>query len=274
MPYIGKNPVGGGFHKLDALTASATDTYALTLGSAAYYPESANQLLVSLNGVIQAPQDSFTVSGSNLVFDTALTASDSIDFVVALGDVLAVQTVTDGAITTNKLGNGAVTSAKLASTIAPTNLETTSSTFKMTDLTSNAFYRTGTFTPTFTNFTVGNGSVYGRYIRIGDIVTCWFGFEFGSTSSVGGGLTAVTGLPFTSVELVSGASNGYFPVDGIIWNNGTGWHSVHAKMNENNTNVIYVQRRTDDSDVNATNPITWASGDTLNLTVTYETDDA
>jgi hypothetical protein len=113
MPYIGKNPVGGGFHKLDALTASATDTYALTLGSAAYYPESANQLLVSLNGVIQAPQDSFTVSGSNLVFDTALTASDSIDFVVALGDVLAVQTVTDGAITTAKLGNGAVTDAKI-----------------------------------------------------------------------------------------------------------------------------------------------------------------
>lgn len=118
MPYIGKNPVGGGFHKLDALTASATATYALTLNSAAYYPESANQLLVSLNGVIQAPQDSFTVSGSNLVFDTALTTSDSIDFVVALGDVLAVQTVTDGAITTAKLGNGAVTSAKLDTNIA------------------------------------------------------------------------------------------------------------------------------------------------------------
>ena len=113
MPYIGKNPVGGGFHKLDSLTASATDTYALTLGSAAYYPESANQLLVSLNGVIQAPQDSFTVSGSNLVFDTALTASDSIDFVVALGDVLAVQTVTDGAITSNKIGTDAVTTAKI-----------------------------------------------------------------------------------------------------------------------------------------------------------------
>ena len=113
MPYIGKNPVSGGFHKLDALTASATATYALTLNSAAYYPETANQLLVSLNGVIQAPQDSFTVSGSNLIFDTALTASDSIDFVVALGDVLSVGSVTDGAITTAKLGNGSVTDAKI-----------------------------------------------------------------------------------------------------------------------------------------------------------------
>ena len=114
MPYIGKSPVGGGFHKLDNLTASATATYALTLNGAAYYPETANQLLVSLNGVIQAPQDSFTVSGSNLVFDSALTSSDSIDFVVALGDVLGVGSVTDGAITTDKIGNNAVTMDKLA----------------------------------------------------------------------------------------------------------------------------------------------------------------
>ena len=116
MPYVGKAPVGGGFHKLDALTASSTATYALTLGSAAYYPETANQLLVSLNGVIQAPQDSFTISGSNLVFDSALTSSDSIDFVVALGDVLGVGSVTDGAITTAKIGNDAVTKAKIGTT--------------------------------------------------------------------------------------------------------------------------------------------------------------
>lgn len=114
MPYIGKAPVSGGFHKLDNLTASATATYALTLGGAAYFPETANQLLVSLNGVIQAPQDSFTVSGSNLIFDSALTTSDSIDFIVALGDVLGVGSVSDGAITTAKLGDQSVTMAKLA----------------------------------------------------------------------------------------------------------------------------------------------------------------
>ena len=211
MPYIGKSPVGGGFHKLDALTASATATYALTLNGAAYFPETANQLLVSLNGVIQAPQDSFTVSGSNLVFDSALTSNDSIDFVVALGDVLGVGSVTDGAITTAKIGNNAVTSAKLAATIAPTNLETTASTFKMTDLSSNAFYRTGSWTPVWSSagatdvtqsITTGTYAVqFGQYIRIGDLVT-FTGYLQSPTSwaYTNGGATGqhlyVYGLPF------------------------------------------------------------------------------
>jgi len=148
MPYIGKSPVGGGFHKLDNLTASATDTYALTLGSAAYYPETANQLLVSLNGVIQAPQDSFTVSGSNLIFDSALTASDSIDFVVALGDVLGVGSVSDGAITTAKIGNSAVTDAKLASTLDLSAKALTMPTGAMLQVQSTAKTDTGSFTGT------------------------------------------------------------------------------------------------------------------------------
>ena len=114
MPYIGKSPSVGGFHKLDNLTASTTATYALTLGGGAFFPESANQLLVSLNGVIQAPQDSFTVSGSNIVFDSALTGSDSIDFIVSLGDVLNVGTPSDGSVTTAKLADQSVTMAKLA----------------------------------------------------------------------------------------------------------------------------------------------------------------
>ena len=114
MPYIGKAPVNGGFHKLDNLTASATATYALTLRGAAYFPETANHLLVSLNGVMQAPQDSFTISGSNIVFASALTSNDSIDFIMALGDVLSVGTPTDGTITTAKIANQAVTMDKLA----------------------------------------------------------------------------------------------------------------------------------------------------------------
>ena len=53
MPFIGTQPEVGGYSVLDALTASATASYTLQLNSANFTPSSANQLLVSLNGVIQ-----------------------------------------------------------------------------------------------------------------------------------------------------------------------------------------------------------------------------
>ena len=118
MPFIGKQPEVGAYSKLDAITTSATATYNLTLGSAAYYPSSANHLLVSLNGVMQAPQDSFTVSGSTIVFASALASTDSIDFIMALGDVLDIGTPSDGTVTSAKIVSGAVTSAKLDTNIA------------------------------------------------------------------------------------------------------------------------------------------------------------
>ena len=117
MPFIGQQPITGAYSKLDAITTSATATYNLLLDSAAYSPASANHLLVSLNGVMQAPQDSFTVSGSTITFASALTSSDNIDFIMALGDVLNIGTPSDGTVTAAKIGTGAVTDAKLASTL-------------------------------------------------------------------------------------------------------------------------------------------------------------
>ena len=122
MPFIGQEPISGAFHKLDAITTSATATYNLQLNGGAYSPASANHLLVSLNGVIQAPQDSFTVSGSQITFDSALTSSDSIDFIMAYGDVLNIGTPSDGSVNTNQLVNSAVTDAKVASGISASKL--------------------------------------------------------------------------------------------------------------------------------------------------------
>ena len=113
MPFIGQQPVTGAYHKLDAITASATATYNLLLNGGAYSPASANHLLVSLNGVMQAPQDSFTVSGSTIIFDSALTSSDNIDFIMALGDVLNIGTPSDGSVNTSQLANDAVTVDKI-----------------------------------------------------------------------------------------------------------------------------------------------------------------
>jgi hypothetical protein len=116
MAYLGRQPIIGNYQVLDALTASATATYALTKGSVAVFPQTPANCIVSLNGVIQAPFDSYTISGSNIVFASALTGSDSIDFITVLGDVLNVGTVSDGTITTAKLANSSVSLAKLTAT--------------------------------------------------------------------------------------------------------------------------------------------------------------
>ena len=106
MAYIGKQPVVGNFVKLDAITTSATATYNLLNGGVAYFPQTANNCIVSLNGVIQSPTSAYTISGSTIVFSDALTSSDTIDFILVLGDVLAIGTPSDGTVSLAKLASG------------------------------------------------------------------------------------------------------------------------------------------------------------------------
>jgi hypothetical protein len=113
MPFIGTQPEVGGYSVLDNLTASATASYTLQKDSANFTPSSANQLLVSLNGVIQKPGSSFTVSGSTLTFSSALTSSDSIDFILAMGEPLLVGTPSDGTVTSSKLATDIAISGTL-----------------------------------------------------------------------------------------------------------------------------------------------------------------
>ena len=111
--YIGKQPVVGNFQKCDAISVvNGQAAYSLTVGSAAVSPENVNHMLVSLNGVLQAPGDSFTVSGSTLTFASNLATGDVIDFVIILGDVLDLGTPSDNSISTAKLVANSVTSAK------------------------------------------------------------------------------------------------------------------------------------------------------------------
>jgi hypothetical protein len=103
MPYVGAQPTVGNFVKLDSITTSATTTFNLLNGGVSYSPQSPNHCIVSLNGVIQSPTTSFTISGSTIVFASALTATDVIDFILVLGDVLNIGTPSDATVTNAKL---------------------------------------------------------------------------------------------------------------------------------------------------------------------------
>jgi len=118
MAYIGKQPLVGNFVKLDTITTSATTTFNLTNGGVAYYPQSANNCLVSLNGILQAPTDSYTISGSTIIFSSALTTSDVIDFIIVLGDVLNIGTPSDGTVSFAKVTSNLITGATAETSIA------------------------------------------------------------------------------------------------------------------------------------------------------------
>ena len=103
--YIGKEPQVGNYVKLDAITTSSTNTYNLTQDSVAFVPESALHMLVSLNGVIQSPLSSFSVSGSTITFlpsSGTLSSSDTIDFILVLGNTLDIGTPSDSTVTNAK----------------------------------------------------------------------------------------------------------------------------------------------------------------------------
>ena len=98
MAYIGVQPRLGNFQACDAITASATTTFNLLVGGTAIFPQSAQHCLVSLNGVLQAPISSYTISGSTIIFAAALTTDDSIDFITILGDTLDLGVPSDDTV--------------------------------------------------------------------------------------------------------------------------------------------------------------------------------
>ena len=225
MPFIGQEPLTGAYHVLDSITTSATATYNLQLNSGAFSPATANQLLVSLNGVIQKPGSSFTISGSQITFSSALTTSDSIDFIIALGDVLSVGTPTDGTVSGSKLasnigisttgniattGSGTLTSAGLITASAGVAVGGTGSANTLDD------YEEGTWTPEVTAATTPPNSLTsgeGVYTKVGNQVML-FGIVNNINITNAAGTARIQGLPFPCQTGISGGQ-----VPGVLYAN-------------------------------------------------------
>ena len=131
MSYIGKSPIVGNFQVCDAISVvNGQAAYTMQVGSANVSPESANNMIVSLNGVIQKPNTAYTISGATITFASNLASGDVIDFIQLLGDVLDIGTPSDGTVTSGKLASNSVITAKITDanvTGAKTNFVSTSS---------------------------------------------------------------------------------------------------------------------------------------------------
>ena len=97
---------------LDNITFDGSSSYSITKGSVAFTPNSAQSLLISIDGVVQATN--FTVSSSTIDFGVAVASTSTCNFFLHYGT--GVMTVpSDGSVTTAKLGSNAVSSAKMFS---------------------------------------------------------------------------------------------------------------------------------------------------------------
>jgi hypothetical protein len=101
MAYIGQNlDRFSSVEKLDAIT---------------FTPSSADTMVVSIDGVIQ--YGNFSVSGSTITFDAALSDSNTCDFIYHMGTGF-ISTPVDNSVSTAKIVDSSVTNAKLAGSIA------------------------------------------------------------------------------------------------------------------------------------------------------------
>lgn len=121
-------------------------------------------------------------------------------------------------------------------------------------------YEEGTWSPSFNTLTIGNGTLIGRYVKIGRMVFVQAGFIFGSTSSFSGEITSFGNFPFTLANLgVDVYSTGI----GVAYKSGIGWYLRYAYALSNNSYAIT-------GSLNTTDPFTWGAGDTVLLSICYE----
>jgi len=114
MAYIGRDTDKiSNVEVLDNITFDGSSSYTLQKGGSNFTPSSANTLLVSIDGVVQA--GNFTVSGSTIDFGTAVAGTSTCDFILHYG-VGLITAPSDGTVTTAKLADSSVSLAKLTAT--------------------------------------------------------------------------------------------------------------------------------------------------------------
>ena len=105
MSTLGKSPQFGIYQRMDAITGTSDSSYTLKINTIPQPNFIAEQLIVSINGVIQSPNSAYTVNGNVITFSEAIDSTDAIDFITAMGHAHSTSTVSDNVITASKLND-------------------------------------------------------------------------------------------------------------------------------------------------------------------------
>lgn len=120
------------------------------------------------------------------------------------------------------------------------------------------------YTPTFTNFTLGNGTVSSAYMRTGNIVHWYCSVVLGSTSVVSGRIDLSAPVNIAGVELFGNAT---------FTDSGTAAYPATVRPVSSTTLALYALNAAGSyllpSSTGATVPFTWTTGDGFAFLYTY-----
>ena len=105
MPYVGRDLSIGDRKILTPTGTTPATSFTLQNASVDYYPSAAQNIIVSVGGIVQAPITAYTISGATLDFLGVSVAAANIDFIVAQGENVDVGTPSDGTISAAKLSS-------------------------------------------------------------------------------------------------------------------------------------------------------------------------
>lgn len=158
--------------------------------------------------------------------------------------------ITDSNVTTGKIADGAVTTAKLDSGVGAYT----------------------SFTPTWQGLTIGNATVNAAYSQIGKTVNVRVSMVVGSTTSITTSTISIS-CPVTAKSGVKQAGGSGIAVDAST----PTYEYFVACYIDDDPSYGYINIRTPQlstymelRNTNSTRPFTWATGDTLVFSITYE----
>lgn len=189
-----------------------------------------------------------SIGAANLATDAVTTAK------IADSNVTTAK-IADLNVTTAKLADAGVTNAKLATT------------------TGEPGGAWESWTPSYTNFTAGNGTLtYAKYKKVGNTVSFKYKFVWGSTTSASGTITI--SLPVTAHADEVPATGLNFVGVGNALDSGTQQYQIFPNIASTTTMTAHAAGAagtyTNPAAVNATVPMTWTTSDVMIIRGSYE----
>ena len=227
-----------------AIQVGGTDVITLTSGGAATFVTSPTTVQA---GTAAAPSITFSGDTNTGIYspgaDTVgLTAGGTLVGSVGLGTTLALQ----GA--TSQSGTGITFPATQSASSNANTLDD---------------YEEGTFTPTISGLTIGNGTITGTYTKIGRVVSISIDINWGSTTS-STNILSVGNFPFPSSSAAV--------MNGSLLKQGVGFYTAaNFLSNGSATATSGMNWAANASYISGTNPVTWANSDRWIFSIVYTT---